>query len=231
MIDEISLMKGEYVTILDREADEGWFKGTNERGETGLFPANFVKELEEEVPPPIRSRTRTPETRKSIVEGSNIEPSPTHTPPISKVGRPSSVVSTSRPTSVAEQTDIVTSPAHVHHPPLPVVSSPPPSKRASSVASEEGSAPPSPRPRPPTASRPRPPSMVSPDLPPLSPNQDIHGAIHHIPSFDETTESFTIEEEDQGTTTEVIEHDKPKVDPIASMAKPPKVCHDPISVL
>ncbi|KAI7863217.1 hypothetical protein BDF14DRAFT_1845770 [Spinellus fusiger] len=57
--DELGLLRGEYVDILDRHADDGWWEGKNERGATGVFPSNFVKEIEEEStapPAPVRSR-------------------------------------------------------------------------------------------------------------------------------------------------------------------------------
>ncbi|KAG1057794.1 hypothetical protein G6F43_000399 [Rhizopus delemar] len=65
--DELNLLRGEYVEILDRDVDEGWWKGTNERGETGVFPSSFVKELEEDIvapPTPVRS-ARPPVTSTS----------------------------------------------------------------------------------------------------------------------------------------------------------------------
>lgn len=40
--DELTIRVGELVTI-DSEAS-GWFSGTNDRGESGLFPANYVEE-------------------------------------------------------------------------------------------------------------------------------------------------------------------------------------------
>ncbi|KAI9279135.1 hypothetical protein BY458DRAFT_584947 [Sporodiniella umbellata] len=56
--DELNLLRGEYVEILDRHADEGWWKGKNERGDVGVFPSNFVKEMDQTTaPPPVRSRS------------------------------------------------------------------------------------------------------------------------------------------------------------------------------
>ncbi|KAI8084456.1 SH3 domain-containing protein [Halteromyces radiatus] len=57
--DELNLIRGEYIEILDRNADEGWWEGRNEKNQTGVFPSNFVKEIEHDQqapPPPVRSR-------------------------------------------------------------------------------------------------------------------------------------------------------------------------------
>lgn len=39
---EIGFAEGETVTAID-QIDEGWWKGTNARGEEGLFPSNYVE--------------------------------------------------------------------------------------------------------------------------------------------------------------------------------------------
>ena len=44
---ELELREGEYVTDIDM-VDEDWWMGRNSRGETGLFPANYVELVEEE---------------------------------------------------------------------------------------------------------------------------------------------------------------------------------------
>lgn len=44
---ELELREGEYVTDIDM-VDEDWWMGRNSRGETGLFPANYVELAEEE---------------------------------------------------------------------------------------------------------------------------------------------------------------------------------------
>jgi hypothetical protein len=41
--DELTIREGEII-IIDQE-NEGWFSGTNTRGQSGLFPANYVTEL------------------------------------------------------------------------------------------------------------------------------------------------------------------------------------------
>ncbi|CAO3596983.1 unnamed protein product [Absidia cylindrospora] len=58
--DELNLIRGEYIDILDRHADDGWWQGRNERNQSGVFPSNFVKEIEQDqqagIPPPVRTR-------------------------------------------------------------------------------------------------------------------------------------------------------------------------------
>ncbi|KAF4122568.1 drebrin-like protein [Geosmithia morbida] len=43
---EVELVEGEYVTDIDM-VDEGWWAGTNARGERGLFPCNYVELVED----------------------------------------------------------------------------------------------------------------------------------------------------------------------------------------
>ncbi|KAG2179346.1 hypothetical protein INT44_006191 [Umbelopsis vinacea] len=122
--DELTLMKGEYVTILEREADDGWWKGVNERGETGVFPSNFVKEITEETPPPPPSRTSkrmsssTESAQKSPVVGS-ARPPLARPPSIPGGSRPSSFASMgNRPSSISEHAPLASPP------PLPSSPSP-----------------------------------------------------------------------------------------------------------
>ena len=44
---ELDLREGEYITNIDT-VDEDWWHGRNSRGETGLFPSNYVELVEEE---------------------------------------------------------------------------------------------------------------------------------------------------------------------------------------
>lgn len=44
---EIELVEGQYVTNIEM-VDEDWWMGTNEKGESGLFPSNYVELVEEE---------------------------------------------------------------------------------------------------------------------------------------------------------------------------------------
>lgn len=79
-IDEINLIRGEYVTIVDQLKDDGWWKGTNERGETGLFPSNHVEVLKQEMAPPRPPRARPPTIK---IESASTVPT---------VGRPASLL-------------------------------------------------------------------------------------------------------------------------------------------
>ncbi|XP_041973096.1 sorting nexin lst-4 [Aricia agestis] len=49
---ELSITAGEVLTLLNTEIGEGWWEGRNAKGQTGLFPAAYVKKLtpEESVP-------------------------------------------------------------------------------------------------------------------------------------------------------------------------------------
>lgn len=52
---ELELIEGEYVTNIEM-VDEDWWMGTNSRGESGLFPSNYVElveDEEEEAPAPV----------------------------------------------------------------------------------------------------------------------------------------------------------------------------------
>jgi hypothetical protein len=93
MIDELSLLRGEYVEIFDKNADDGWWRGKNERGESGVFPSNFVKELEEDViAPPTPTRAR-----RSVNSTSSSSTTENRPPSINSMARPPQVP---RPSSV-----------------------------------------------------------------------------------------------------------------------------------
>jgi hypothetical protein len=44
---EIDLVEGEYVTNIEM-VDDDWWMGTNSKGESGLFPSNYVELVEDE---------------------------------------------------------------------------------------------------------------------------------------------------------------------------------------
>ncbi|KAI8072436.1 hypothetical protein BC940DRAFT_292595 [Gongronella butleri] len=69
--DELSLVRGEHIEVLDRQADDGWWKGRNERNEVGVFPQNFVAEVDQEAPAVAPTRAR-----KSIDAGKTPSPAP-----------------------------------------------------------------------------------------------------------------------------------------------------------
>ncbi|TVY29774.1 Drebrin-like protein [Lachnellula hyalina] len=60
---ELELIEGEYVTNIEM-VDEDWWMGTNSKGESGLFPSNYVEivegeeEQEEAAPPPVPAASR-----------------------------------------------------------------------------------------------------------------------------------------------------------------------------
>lgn len=40
---ELSIKEGEILTVSRQDVGEGWWEGTNSRGEAGLFPAAYVE--------------------------------------------------------------------------------------------------------------------------------------------------------------------------------------------
>lgn len=42
---ELSITEGEVLTVTRQDVGEGWWEGTNESGQTGLFPAAYVKQI------------------------------------------------------------------------------------------------------------------------------------------------------------------------------------------
>jgi hypothetical protein len=51
---ELELVEGEYVTNIEM-VDDDWWMGTNSKGESGLFPSNYVELVEEEEPSPVHA--------------------------------------------------------------------------------------------------------------------------------------------------------------------------------
>ncbi|KAI1301401.1 Sorting nexin lst-4 [Halotydeus destructor] len=47
---EISLVTGETLTVTRQDVGEGWWEGSNERGETGLFPEGYVEAISDSTP-------------------------------------------------------------------------------------------------------------------------------------------------------------------------------------
>ncbi|CEG66778.1 hypothetical protein RMATCC62417_03301 [Rhizopus microsporus] len=147
--DEIELMRGEHVTVLEQNGE--WWKGSNERGHVGIFPANFVQIIDQTPPPrPTRARPATVQKQEESMGAGGPPPVPVGTRPTSLLTNRESPSPSRTPTS-------------------------PPSRPVTSPPSRPVTSPP---PRPMTA--PRPPSInthkrtpsipaVSPDLPPLSP--------------------------------------------------------------
>ncbi|KAI8366916.1 hypothetical protein BD560DRAFT_150396 [Blakeslea trispora] len=147
-LDEIRLMRGEYVTVIDQIENDGWWKGMNEAGATGIFPSNFAQIVDQEISPPQRPHRTRPATV--------VKPETTSSP------QPPPVPVGTRPTSLLTQRETSNSP-----PPRPTTL--PPRPQAQPVAP--------PRRLDTTrtnTSHKRIPSipLISPDLPPLSPVHD-----------------------------------------------------------
>ncbi|KAI9323885.1 hypothetical protein BX666DRAFT_126181 [Dichotomocladium elegans] len=152
-------MRGEYVTIVDKMDDQGWWKGTSERGETGIFPSNFIQILEEKHAPPRRSR---PPTIKTDQPQQPSDPSGVISP---SLARPPPVPVSTRPATLLTKRTSVGTDAH---PPRPLTSPPLPTRRPPSVTAE-----------PKKTHKPRTPSipLISPDLPPI--NTRLHEGTSH----------------------------------------------------
>ncbi|KAI7907595.1 SH3 domain-containing protein [Cokeromyces recurvatus] len=229
--DELKLMRGEYITIIDKLEDNGWWKGVNESGITGIFPSNFVQILDDEKPPqrPVRARPATVKSETSTTASIN-------TMDNSKgMGRPPPVPITTRPTSLLTNRDnqnsssshstTIASPP----PPRPVTLPPPrpttmpptvPStvRRTSSIIS------------PPTVdiNHRHVPSipLVSPDLPPLSPIYDRPTRILPNPISTSNSNETIVSPPSRSSRSRNLESvTSPTAShlPTHSMAKPPKI--------
>ncbi|KAI8979194.1 hypothetical protein BDF20DRAFT_912820 [Mycotypha africana] len=93
--DEIQLIRGEYITIVDSQnQSKGWWKGTNEKGATGIFPANFVELIKDETPPSRPARLRPPTVKTEQQQ------SATSTTATGSMAQPPPVPIKTRPTSL-----------------------------------------------------------------------------------------------------------------------------------
>ena len=79
---EIELLEGEYVTEIDM-VDDDWWMGTNSKGESGLFPSNYVELVEDDEPAPAApSRPSAPEeTQAPVPPAAPAAPEPTRSGP------------------------------------------------------------------------------------------------------------------------------------------------------
>lgn len=89
---EIDLVEGEYVTNIDM-VDDDWWMGTNARGESGLFPSNYVELVEDDAaaPPPPAAPVAAREPEPA--------PAPTPVAPAAPPAAPASA--TAGPTATA----------------------------------------------------------------------------------------------------------------------------------
>lgn len=199
-------MRGEYITVVDQLENDGWWKGTTENGETGLFPSSFVQILQEDKPPqrPIRARPATVKTEAPSTPGT----APTAAP-VETMARPPPVPVTTRPTSLLTQREgsLVTSPTQrpITTPPRPMTTPPVPAARRTTnpIAS----------PPPIEIGHRRIPSIpvMSPDLPPMSPIHDK--PTRPIPKPTTTTSSDSFRAKSPESHQVAFNH----------MAKPPKI--------
>ncbi|KAI8063410.1 SH3 domain-containing protein [Gilbertella persicaria] len=127
--DEIQLMRGEYVTVIDKMENDGWWKGTSENGATGIFPSNFVQVVDDEKPTrPVRARPATvkTETNDSMAKP---PPVPVGTRPMSLLTQRDTISPPSRPTTLPPRPNITSSTrrpseknGHKRIPSIPLVS-------------------------------------------------------------------------------------------------------------
>ncbi|CAG4941474.1 unnamed protein product [Colias eurytheme] len=57
---EMSITCGEILTLINTEIGEGWWEGRNSKGETGLFPAAYVRKLTQEESAPTKMAPAAP---------------------------------------------------------------------------------------------------------------------------------------------------------------------------
>ena len=65
---EVELKEGEYVTDIEM-VDENWWMGSNSRGETGLFPSNYVEIVEDAELDVQRAEAEHPLTHAPPIQG------------------------------------------------------------------------------------------------------------------------------------------------------------------
>ncbi|KAI9491339.1 SH3 domain-containing protein [Zychaea mexicana] len=219
--DELKLMRGEYVTVTDKMDDQGWWAGTNEAGASGVFPSNFVQVLEEQRPPPRRTRPPTIKTDTPSSQPSENPLSPNsmaRPPPVPVATRPTTLLSNRSSESSSSQSNNPAPP-----PARPVTSPPLPTRRPPSAAAEP----------PKRTHKPRTPSipLVSPDLPPIASKSHEHptaASAAHEPAAP-ARPSRPIPTPGDGVTSPHastaerrsvdVDHNRPPI----PMAKPPKM--------
>ena len=60
---EIDIKVGEVVSVTSQDAGEGWYKGTNAKGEHGLFPKDFVEPCDSKYNTSVSSSSLRPQLR------------------------------------------------------------------------------------------------------------------------------------------------------------------------
>ncbi|CAO3622468.1 unnamed protein product [Mucor fragilis] len=223
--DEIKLMRGEYVTVIDHMENDGWWKGISESGATGIFPSNFVQILEDEKPPqrPARARPATVKTEpssnstsSSAAESANMA----RPPPVPAATRPTSLLSNRESHSSTSSVGSPPPPRPITTPPRPLTTPPVPTRRTNSImspSSNQGDASGSHGHR-------RIPSipLTSPDLPPMSP-------VHERPTRPIPRPTSTTSTDSAATVPIVPSRANRSMSPennvvaMNNMAKPPKI--------
>ena len=62
---EIDIRVGEVVSVTTQDAGEGWYKGTNAKGEHGLFPKDFVEPCDSKYNTSVSSSSLRPPTESN----------------------------------------------------------------------------------------------------------------------------------------------------------------------
>lgn len=57
---EISIVTNEILTVTNQDIGEGWYQGSNSKGEVGLFPAGYVEEIPETASRPTSGTFQSP---------------------------------------------------------------------------------------------------------------------------------------------------------------------------
>ncbi|KAL0141820.1 SH3 domain-containing protein [Mucor lusitanicus] len=222
-VDEIRLMRGEYVTVIDHMENDGWWKGISESGATGIFPSNFVQILEDEKPPqrPARARPATVKTEPS----SNNTPSAAEStsmarpPPVPAATRPTSLLSNRESHSSTSSVGSPPPPRPITTPPRPLTTPPVPTRRTNSIMSPPSNHSDTPG----SHGHKRIPSipLTSPDLPPMSP-------VHERPTRPIPRPTSTTSTDSAATVPIVPSRANRSMSPennvpMNNMAKPPKI--------
>ncbi|KAL9548460.1 hypothetical protein MBANPS3_005673 [Mucor bainieri] len=221
--DEIKLMRGEYVTVIDHMENDGWWKGVSESGATGIFPSNFVQILEDEKPPqrPARARPATVKTEASSNSAPAVAESASmaRPPPVPAATRPTSLLSNRESQSSTSSIGSPPPPRPITTPPRPLTTPAIPTRRTNSImspSSNHGDSPGSHGHR-------RIPSipLTSPDLPPMSP-------VHERPTRPIPRPTSTTSTDSAATVPVVPSRANRSMSPennvaMHNMAKPPKI--------
>ncbi|CAI2174159.1 743_t:CDS:2 [Funneliformis geosporum] len=153
--DEISLIEGAHVIILEKLDEDGWWKGRNEQGHIGIFPSTYVNEIKS-----AEVQHKSQPISEQFIE-SNVEETKRHESSETQATAPQEETSTHEPTLVSSDSPLSLIHPNVHEtceiygedsPTLPVspplmrrttneTSSPPKSNRRSTYDTSQADAP------------------------------------------------------------------------------------------